>query len=403
MIYSIWLQERLGFAVKNIHQIFDAFVSPFDIYKADKTILMNSGVFTPAQIKSLLSKDLKNAEKTLEFCKSGNVEIIDYFSEKYPDLLKSIPDSPILLFVRGTFPEFDTEPTVAVVGPRNVTDFGYKSAYSLSGRLSRAGFTVISGGAVGADSAAHLGCLLNGERTVAVLACGFNCDYLKVNADLRERIKNNGCLITEFPPDTPVYKNSFHIRNRLMSGLSRGTIVVEAAEKSGALITAHHAAEQGRDVFVIPGNPSLHQYKGSNILLREGAKPLIDLSDVFNEYIYAFADKINIEKAYSKPLVHCPLGGETESKKCYKYTEIKKENQDSNEINAKKSVKIEKNLPDSLSNAARIVYNNLDMHIFTCDDLISEALNSNDVMSALGELEISGLIESLPGGRYSLK
>ena len=192
------------------------------------------------------------------------------------------------------------------------------------------------------------------------------------NRHLRETISKNGCLISEYPPYTAATKYSFPIRNRIISALSLGTVVIEASLKSGSLITARLANEQGRDVFVIPGNPSLDNYKGSNALLRDGAIPLLNASDIFNQYLLKFPEHIDIEKAF-----------------------LEEKDERINE-------KIKKNLDIGLSKEAKIVYNNLNSQKFTVDDLLSLDLSDDQLLSALSELEIEGIIKALPGGIYDL-
>ncbi|MBQ8203304.1 MAG: DNA-processing protein DprA [Clostridia bacterium] len=320
----------------------------------------------------LLRVEAEFTDKVLSECKAENIKIITIEDDDFPDRLRNIPAPPLVLYCKGELPEIDNEPTFCIVGPRKVSDFGAKASYSLSARLSRAGFIIVSGGAVGTDSFAHKGALKYGGKTIAVLGCGIGYDYLPENEGMRKEIEKSCCLITEYPPRFPANKFTFPARNRLMSGLSLGVAVIEAGVKSGALITARHAAEQGKDVFVIPGNPTLKHYKGSNQLLRDGAKPLLDASDVFGEYIYQFADKINIAKAFEK-------------------TEIEKSNK-----------KIEKNFDETLSNEAKIVYNYLDKQKFTADDLLGLGLDDNELLSALTELEMEGVIKAQAGGVYIL-
>ena len=208
------------------------------------------------------------------------------------------------------------------------------------------------------------------------MACGIENKYLPQNAPLRKYVSENGCLISELPPKAGFTKFSFHIRNRIMSALSLGTVVVEAGEQSGALITANHALNQGRDVFVIPGSPTEKQYVGSNALLRDGARPLLDLSDIFNEYIPRFPDKIDVKKAFEKP------------QKSVKKTE--------------KAEVHKKLLNETLSKEAKIVYNHLDKHKFYPDEIGGTDLGSSEILSALIELELEGLVRALPGGRYEV-
>lgn len=407
MIYWLWLQCALGVGGNRFHEIISRFSSAQKVFEAGDEGRKASGIFNERELKLLRDTSLNKARLILKKCTEDSITVISPADSLYPECLKNIHRPPFVLYVKGEFPDFDNIPTLCVVGTRKVTDYGYKCAYSLSGRLSQGGFYIISGGAKGSDTAAHIGALLVGGKTAALLPHGFNVSYLKENEKLREDIlKNGGCLITEFPPDTPVNKGSFHYRNRLMSGLSLGTVVVEAPVGSGAVITASNAVEQNRDVFVIPGSPGVSNFEGSNALLRDGAKPVIELNDIFSEYTYCFGDKISMEKAMSKPLPKIDTydSGEKKTVKAVKKSPYKLK-EDAAWIIEKQEKKenFKKILPENLSKNAKIIYNQLDKQIFTCDDLLSPTTSANMIVSALGELELFGFISSLPGGRYTLK
>ncbi len=329
-------------------------------------------IFDARSAEKLLAFNVKDAYKIIEDCIKNKIEIITVIDKEYPMRLKSIADMPIVLYVKGKLENIDELPAVSVVGPRNISQFGKKAAFSISKRLAQGNILIVSGAAVGADTCAHKGALSAKGKTIAVLGCGICYNYLPENKDLRNNIANNGCLISEYPPYTAATKYSFPIRNRIISALSLGTVVIEASLKSGSLITAKLANEQGRDVFVIPGNPTLENYKGSNALLRDGAIPLLSAFDVFNQYINEFSDIIDIEKAFSVT-----------------DTDIKEK-------------KYQKNLRLGLSNEAQMVYNNLNSQKFTADDLLKLDLSDDLLISALTELEIEGVIKALPGGIYEL-
>ncbi len=369
MEYYIWLQLCLGQGNRYVNRIFDSFCDAKAVYDADNS---KRAKLLPKSVAAKLDNSaLIKAKEILEKCNRLGVSVVTFHSEGYPTPLKEIENPPIVLYVKGKMPDFENTPSVTIVGPRRVSDFGKKSAYSLGYRFARSGMVVVSGGAVGSDTFAHIGALKAEGITVLVMPCGFSVSYLEENRALREHIANKGCLISEYPPDMPVTSFTFPVRNRLLSGLTLGTILVEAGQRSGALITANHALNQGKDVFVIPGLPNMKQYKGSNALLRDGAKPLLDASDVFGEYIVRFPDKINIEKAYK------------EAPKPEK------------EKNNKKTLQI------TLSNSAKIVYNCLDKQKFYPDDLNS-GLSPSDLLSALTELEMEFIIRALPGGQYEI-
>ncbi len=371
MIYYIWLQLCLGQGSKTFMNLLENALLPEDIYSLSNEERKKLGCFSKGELERLSNTPIDTAAKIIKQCKQMGITLIKYDDDNYPATLKSISTPPIVLYVKGRLPDFDNTPVISIVGPRKVSEFGKKAAYSLGYRLGKAGFTVVSGGAIGSDTYAHIGALKANAKTVLIMGCGFNVNYLEENRALRSHIENHGCLISEYPPDTPITRYTFPIRNRLISALSLGTVVVEAGLRSGALITANHAIEQGRDVFVIPGSPNTAEYKGSNLLLRDGAKPLLDASDIFNEYIHLFPDKINIEKAYEK---------------------------EPKPVTAQKNKKI---LNETLSNEAKIVYNCLDTQKFYPDQL-DTGLDGSKLLSALTELEMEFIIKALPGGQYEI-
>ena len=380
--YFIALQEVLGAGNNRVIGILNYFGNPENVFREDNKIRVSSELFTKSELKKLKDFDISEAERIIEVCRKNDIQIIPLGDKRYPYCLSVIENPPLALYVKGKLPNFDESPSICVVGPRNVSDFGKKAAFSLSYRLAKSGMIVVSGGALGTDTHAHAGALKANGVTVLCLGCGILSNYLPENKKLRETVCEKGCLISEHPPERSTSRYCFPIRNRIMSALALGTVVIEAGEKSGSLITAKHAYEQGRDVFVIPGSPNLKEYLGSNALLRDGAKPLLDASDIFNEYIVRFPDKINIEKAFEGKVIP-----ETEDKKS--------KNKEKNEKN-------QKNLNETLSKEAKIVYNCIDKQKFIPEELKCDTLSSGQILSALTELEMEFLIRAMPGGMYEL-
>jgi len=382
MKYLVWLNEVMGVANPRSFKALEYFGDAQKIYNASQEERAKSGIFTNHDLTKFNGTSLSAALKIITECNKENIDIITLQDKRYPTALSVIDVPPLVLYVKGRMPDFNRLPSITVVGPRKVSEFGKKAAFSLSFRLAKAGFIVVSGGALGCDTFAHAGALKCNGTTVLVMGCGICSDYLPENKPLREKITENGCLISEYSPKTPATKYSFPIRNRIMAGLTLGTVVIEAGTKSGSLITARHANEQGRDVFVIPGSPDAPEYKGSNALLRDGARAILDLSDIFNEYIPRFPDKINIEHAYD--------------------TKILGENQEAQQKNEKKSEKISKKVSETLSNEGKIVYNCIDKQKFLPEEIKNTGLSATEILSALTELEMEFLIKAVPGGMYEL-
>jgi DNA processing protein len=218
--------------------------------------------------------------------KERRIACISLNSPAYPPMLKQIAQPPPVLYYRGEWQERDYL-AVAVVGSRRCTFYGKEVAYRLAAELSGAGLAVVSGMAVGIDSAAHQGALDTDGRTIAVLGCGPERCYPPVNTALYKTISESGIVLSEFPLDTKPLPQHFPQRNRIISGLSLGTVVVEATEKSGALITAHYALEQNREVFAVPGNVGSPYSRGCHRMLKEGARLVESVRDILDELALA--------------------------------------------------------------------------------------------------------------------
>lgn len=225
---------------------------------------------------------LKSADEEIKKSKEAGIDIVTFFDSRYPEALKTIYDPPILLYVKGALPEPGSL-HVAVVGSRIASLYGMRMAREISRDLAKAGVVVVSGLALGIDSAGHEGALEADGRTLAVLGGGIRRLYPAENAKLADRIVKKGALISEYPIDMSPQAGFFPVRNRIISGLCSGVLVVEAKAKSGALITADAALEQGRDVFAVPGNADAARSQGTNGLLKQGAKLVTSAEDILNE------------------------------------------------------------------------------------------------------------------------
>jgi DNA processing protein len=223
-----------------------------------------------------------DVEREVALCRQHGIEIITEHEDRYPRVLREIHDPPGVIFLRGELRPADAL-AIAIVGTRHATPYGLRQAERLAGALARAGLTVVSGLARGIDAAAHRAAISAGGRTIAVLASGVLTIYPPEHSKLADEIVAAGALLSESPPGVEPLAGMFPQRNRLISGLSLGVIVVEAAERSGALITARHAMEQGREVFAVPGNVDSRASRGCHQLLRDGAKLVESADDVLEE------------------------------------------------------------------------------------------------------------------------
>ncbi len=225
----------------------------------------------------------RDISKELDYIEKNNIEVINFFDDRYPNRLRQIPYPPVTLYFKGTLKEMELP--IAIVGTRYPSGYGEKVVKYLTENLVEAGFSIISGLALGIDAMAHAWTLNKGGYTVAVLGCGIDVVYPQKNRNLFKRIEKDGCIISEFPISTPPNRYNFPARNRIIAGLSKGTIVVEADIKSGSLITARLTIEQGKPVFSVPGEIFSKRSRGTNKLISEGAIPVLDINTILS-YFY---------------------------------------------------------------------------------------------------------------------
>ncbi|KNY28390.1 DNA-processing protein DprA [Pseudobacteroides cellulosolvens] len=297
LIYWVWLNSIPGFGPVKCSKLINFFEHPKNIWHASEAELNKATFLNRQAIKSLMDgKFREDAYKHLKVAKDQKIDIITIRDEKYPYYLKNIYDPPIILYVRGNI--LKNEKCIAVVGARRATYYGIKMAESLSYTLAGVGLTVVSGMARGIDTNAHKGAKETG-RTIGVLGCGADIAYPPENRGLISEVTQKGAVISEYPPGTPPVPSNFPARNRIISGMSIGVVVIEAGERSGSLITAEFALEQGREVFAVPGNISSMNSKGTNKLIKDGAKIVTSVEDILEELInYGITDSGDTKHSY---------------------------------------------------------------------------------------------------------
>ena len=264
--------------------LLERFGTPEGVFAASPAEITSVGRISRTLAANLSSlADNATADDVIALCRQRSVDILLEGTAAYPALLSRIDDPPGLLFVRGTLLPQDSL-SVAIVGARHATAYGLKVAEQLGAALARAGYTVVSGLARGIDAAAHRGALRAGGRTIAVLGSGVLSIYPPEHTDLAREVIDSGALISELPPLTAPHEGTFPQRNRIVSGLSLGVVVVQAADRSGALITARLATEQGREVFAVPGAIDCRMSRGTHQLIRDGAKLVESVDDILEEF-----------------------------------------------------------------------------------------------------------------------
>jgi len=265
---------------RHAHALVQRFGSPTAVLAAPAELLVEAGL-APSAAKALAGAPIR-ARREMERLAAVDATLVAWSDDAYPRRLREIPDPPVVLAVRGTLVDED-DVAIALVGARRASEYGRRVAEELGGELARAGVTVVSGLAAGIDAAAHRGVLAAGGRTIAVLGTGIDRVYPSWHARLAAEIVRQGALVSEFPCGAPPLAFHFPRRNRLISGLSRGTVVVEAAEESGSLITAGHASEQGREVFAVPGPVGAAGHRGPHRLIKAGATLVTGVEDILAE------------------------------------------------------------------------------------------------------------------------
>lgn len=288
----IWLATRKGVGTRGRASLLRLFGTAEHIYALTKEQCKATKGFREQWIEPIMDKDLTEAENILVDCDNHGISVLTFADELYPIRLKNIADPPAVLYYRGTLPRFDEEAVIAVVGTRSCSAYGLLHAKQFSKLIAASGGIVVSGGARGNDTMALRGALDSAMPVVCVLGCGLDIAYPRENKWLFREVQMHGCMLSEYPPGTPPNGTNFPVRNRIISGLALGVLVVEAPKGSGALITANQALEQGRDVYTIPGNIGSKQCEGNNALLRDGAALVMDGWELIRNYAHMFPDKI---------------------------------------------------------------------------------------------------------------
>lgn len=282
-VFDVWLSLAIGQASGAYRRLAAYFSSAYEIYRAEAEELEAVGL-TPVQQSRLLDKSIGRAEEEIARCEDLGGHVVTREDPEYPERLAQIKNPPYLLYVRGILPPVDRLVSVAVVGTRDMSEYGMKTAYRTAYELSGAGAVVVSGLALGVDASAACGALDAGGTTVAVIGSGLDVPYPRTHERLAEDIAASGAVVTEYPLGTRPYAGNFPQRNRIISGLALGTLVVEAGSHSGAILTARSAAEEGRTVFAVPGKVGDERAAGTNELIRTGAKLVLNAGDVLAEY-----------------------------------------------------------------------------------------------------------------------
>lgn len=406
--YWLWLTSRTGLGPRGVQCLVEHFGSPEAVYFAGSGEYDQVPELSSWTKESLGRKSLDESDRILGDCDRLGIRIMTCQDADYPERLRNIYDPPMVLYCKGKEIAFDEEVAIAMVGTRSCTPYGVRVAGKLAMDLARSGAVLVSGIAEGIDAAAIRGALKGGGRVVSVLGGGIDKRYPASSAPLYDDVAAAGCLISEYPPGTETSGKHFPVRNRIISGLALGVVVVESAVKGGALLTAAHALDQDRDVFAIPGPVDVPTSGGTNQLIRVGAAKLTEKAwDILEEYVYRYPGKLGNVR---------PLDRETEAQRLESVnrpgkapkTQPSASRRNSAETPVDKGEQVEyivwQEHSGELTDDQRDVLLTLDGGTLGSDELIERTqIPARRVLSALTLLQVKGYVAETPEKRFQGK
>ena len=428
-LFSVWLSLCAGIANTEFASLLEQFGSAYALFCAEESEIETLSVSEHFKEK-LCRKSLDEAYGILEFCQKSGVGILCYTDDAYPSTLRAIKAPPCVLYYKGKLPDFEKQLFISMVGTRSMSEYGKEMAYRIAYELASTGTVVVSGMALGVDAACAVGALAAKGCTVAVLGCGIDVPYPRQHDRLMRAIADHGLVITEYPPSTPPRGYHFPLRNRIISGLGAGTVVIEADLGSGALITAREAIAQGKDIYAVPGNVGDPNTSGTNQLIRDGAAVALGARDILQNYTFLYRDSVDSarlmraqERSDPDPAVFARYGvglpaAETPAKSAKQVREEQAHQKAATKQEKKQAPKpadAEKAAPkvrrddsskalEAFSQKQREMFAQIPLDkAISADWLVRCGYPTHEVMTALTMFEIKGLVQSLPGGLYVRK
>lgn len=444
ILFWIWLSRRIGPASKLYPALLERFGTPYDLYNADdEEIAAVMPELSARNRRALGNKKLDEAYEIAGYCRRNGYSILCYNDARYPLSYRSLVDPPLLLYYRGTLPDFQNKLCIAIVGTRKMSEYGRRVAYKIAYELAAAGVVIVSGMALGVDSVAACAAIAAGGQTVAIFGNGIDIAYPKEHASFKRVLEQRGLVMSEYAPGSEPLGSHFPARNRLISGLCQGTLVVEGPEGSGALITAERALSQGRDIFAIPANVGDPNASGVNRLIRDGARVALCADDILGQYslLYRHSTKptasaslgkrsdydgemiarmgvysrtvdghARVSAAKERLVSEAPSAVAVPTSAPPKQVEKKNSTPQKKTASPVSNPKAEPKAcePDhsakileSLGERERRVFEAIPMDSpLPLDRLHSLGYSAGELLAALSLLEIRGLIQTLPGGLY---
>lgn len=408
----VWLSLHMKQGTHVYHYLLEEFGSIEAIYDCEDNDVKNLPWLYDNQKKKILDKNLDRAKEVIRWCERAGVNILTLDDEDYPVTLRDLDDRPGVLYYIGKLPDFEKELCISVIGTRDMTVYGEQSAFEIGYGLTKGGAVVISGGALGIDCTAQKGALVAGGTTVAILGSGIDVLYPPQNKDLFVRIMDQGAILTEYPPHTPPNRYNFPVRNRLISGISRGVVVVEGDRNSGSMITAEKTRLQKRLLFSVPGRINCFQSTGTNELIRTGAKAVTCALDILEEYLDSYEDKIQISPSKEKPDIELLHDYSEKHEKDFvrrfldtigfkpKSRKRKVENTETIAKDEKAKVDININSLNVDDNTKKIYNYMVEGKKYNADSFSELGMETKVILASFTLLEIKQAIKKLPGGFY---
>lgn len=386
--YWLWISSLRSLGAEKVAALIDALGNPENVYFAGEDEWKAAVDLSDEAICALSDKSMERSERILENCEITGTKILTMQDASYPERLRNIYEPPSVLYYKGTLPSMDEEAALGVVGTRRPTAYGTTAATEICYSLAKAGMLIVSGMAEGIDGAGARGALRAGKPTIALLGSGPDIAYPAMHRSLYEDIIALGAVVSEYPPGTPVEGRNFPRRNRLISGLSLGVLVIEAPLRSGSLITASHALEQGRDVFAVPGNIDSRESEGSNRLCREGAVLVTCAGDILIEYKTKFAHKLSVTPPPPPTRLPAPP----------QFPRAEQRKKEIQPVAIDLTEKFSAYEPEQQQILFAVAGTSM-----VADQIMEvTGLPAQIVLSELTLLEVDGIIKALPGNRYAL-
>ena len=382
-IYMYWLSTLFTMGSRKQNILLNYFGDAERAYHASAEELRQIPGFTENNIRVVQkNKEISITKHGFNTLRDMGISFIPRTHKSFPYLLSTIPDAPIGLFCMGEFPSKDFY-RVAIIGSRKCSEYGLNTARTFSEGLANNKIVVVSGMARGIDSMSHREAIARGGLTIAVLGCGLDICYPPENRELRDSIVKNGCIISEYPPGVPPHARHFPARNRIISGLSHLLIVIEAAKRSGTLITVDQALDQGRSVMAVPGNITNKYSQGTNNLIKQGAEPVCSTEDILE--MLGLDDLVVqtrlVDDDWDTPQITSEKNFERSS--------------------GKKPIKTAIGTLPSIAPEEKLVYDVLDLMPLGLEDIVIKTNSKVHVIQyLLTMLELKGLVRKLPGARY---